>query len=234
MWLVMRAPFLPIGSLAIWTRISWPSLSRSLILGTSCVSRRWKRRPPRRPRGLLRSNRRTRRALRVAGGRCRSANFYSRIDGAVAASFGIEQRLSFGLRFFEFDFFANLLRLRRAPRRELSVGRPRRRTTCESRKPLHGRRRSNAPVRLACRASLFFELVVAFVGRFLVMNVSASSSSMVSSSMVPGAAKTGLFDFFVRLRCMFASRCFARSDDPCSASSMPFTPLPLSQSRATS
>ena len=33
MWLVMRAPFLAMGSLAIWIRISWPSLSNSVISG---------------------------------------------------------------------------------------------------------------------------------------------------------------------------------------------------------
>ena len=40
MWLVMRAPFLPIGSLAIWTRISCPSFSNSLIRGSArdCVA----------------------------------------------------------------------------------------------------------------------------------------------------------------------------------------------------
>src|ERR1039458_2936696 len=46
MWLVMRAPFLPMGSLAIWTRISCPSLSKSLIRGTGEFSRRRKRGPP--------------------------------------------------------------------------------------------------------------------------------------------------------------------------------------------
>src|SRR5206468_563529 len=36
----MRAPFFPIGSLAICTRISWPSFRRSVISGTFCGSRR--------------------------------------------------------------------------------------------------------------------------------------------------------------------------------------------------
>src|SRR6266851_2413170 len=46
MWLVMRAPFLPIGSFAIWTRISWPSFSRSVMSGMFCCSLRRNRRPP--------------------------------------------------------------------------------------------------------------------------------------------------------------------------------------------
>ena len=39
---VMRAPFLAMGSLAICTRISWPGLSRSLMMGRSevCMERR--------------------------------------------------------------------------------------------------------------------------------------------------------------------------------------------------
>ena len=37
MWLVMRAPFLAMGSLAIWTRISWPGFNRSLMMGRSEV-----------------------------------------------------------------------------------------------------------------------------------------------------------------------------------------------------
>ena len=37
MWLVMRAPFLAIGSLAIWTRISCPCFSSSLMIGRSLV-----------------------------------------------------------------------------------------------------------------------------------------------------------------------------------------------------
>ena len=39
---VMRAPFLAMGSLAIWTRISWPGFSRSLMMGRSevCMERR--------------------------------------------------------------------------------------------------------------------------------------------------------------------------------------------------
>src|ERR1700691_3550296 len=42
MWLVMRAPFLAIGSLAICTRISWPDFSKSEMIGRSdvCAERR--------------------------------------------------------------------------------------------------------------------------------------------------------------------------------------------------
>ena len=49
---VMRAPFLAMGSLAIWTRISWPGLSRSLMAGrlVDCMELR-----PRRSRPPLRS-----------------------------------------------------------------------------------------------------------------------------------------------------------------------------------
>ena len=54
MWLVMRAPFLPIGSLAIWTRTSWPSFNRSVISGCGRFEcgrgRTLLRRPLRRPR----------------------------------------------------------------------------------------------------------------------------------------------------------------------------------------
>ncbi len=64
MWLVMRAPFLPIGSLAICTRISWPSFSRSLIRGTGADSRRRKRRAPPPPPGCCRGVRADRAAPR--------------------------------------------------------------------------------------------------------------------------------------------------------------------------
>src|SRR5438477_468192 len=40
MWLVIRAPFLPMGSLAICTRISWPSLGKSLLSGIGECLRR--------------------------------------------------------------------------------------------------------------------------------------------------------------------------------------------------
>ncbi len=40
MWEVMRAPFWPSGSLAIWTMISWPSRSRSLMEGVAVFSAR--------------------------------------------------------------------------------------------------------------------------------------------------------------------------------------------------
>ena len=33
MWLVMRAPFLPMGSFAIWIRTSCPSFSKSVMSG---------------------------------------------------------------------------------------------------------------------------------------------------------------------------------------------------------
>src|SRR5208283_1663794 len=46
----MRAPFFAIGSFAIWISTSCPSLSSSLICGTTVFSRLRKRRPPRRPR----------------------------------------------------------------------------------------------------------------------------------------------------------------------------------------
>ena len=74
MWLVMRAPFLAIGSLAIWTRISCPGFSRSLMTGRSvvCAERRegprrscvprWLRPWPVRPR---------RRAAATLAARCR-------------------------------------------------------------------------------------------------------------------------------------------------------------------
>ncbi len=39
---VMRAPFLAMGSLAIWTRISWPGLSRSLMAGRLVVCMDWR------------------------------------------------------------------------------------------------------------------------------------------------------------------------------------------------
>ena len=58
MWLVMRAPFLAIGSLAICTRISWPGFSRSEMIGRSLVCADWRRafRPrPRRSRPRWRS-----------------------------------------------------------------------------------------------------------------------------------------------------------------------------------
>ena len=94
MWLVMRAPFLPIGSLAIWTRISWPSLSRSVIRGISAAllrrgaccrhHRLRERRPPRRPRPAIEC--RTLGALRVASGPGRSANFGAGVDSAVATA----------------------------------------------------------------------------------------------------------------------------------------------------
>ena len=66
---VMRAPFLAMGSLAIWTRISWPGFSRSLMAGRlvdcmewrdrraagRCRRRRGRRSPPAWRSRLLRS-----------------------------------------------------------------------------------------------------------------------------------------------------------------------------------
>src|SRR5438105_1832289 len=93
MWLVIRAPFLPIGSLAIWTRISWPSLSKSLILGTSC--------------GSCRLN----------------AHLGTGIYCAVAASLGIKQSLCLRLRLFQFQFLGVVLALSRAGFRRRNAAR---------------------------------------------------------------------------------------------------------------
>ena len=113
MWLVMRAPFLPMGSLAICTRISWPSLSKSLIFGTSCVCARGKRRHHlagvRHAADPSRAVR-TRGSLRVT---CRSrwrTNLCPGVDRSVTTSFCFDHRFRFRLCFFQFQFLAHLLR----------------------------------------------------------------------------------------------------------------------------
>ena len=124
MWLVMRAPFLPIGSLAIWTRISWPSLSRSLIRGTGADSAAAETASASTSAAALAVARatlpvavlagtRALRALRITGGCGGSANFHAGIDGAVAARFGVEHGFRFGLGLFEFQFFAVVFAFRR-------------------------------------------------------------------------------------------------------------------------
>ncbi len=55
MWLVIRAPFLAMGSLAICTRISWPGFSRSEMMGRSEVCAERRDGPPRRLPPILRS-----------------------------------------------------------------------------------------------------------------------------------------------------------------------------------
>src|SRR5688500_18720475 len=62
---VSRAPLVPSGSLTTWTRISWPSFSRSSILACG-----WSRSPPRsRPRRSPLGSGRPRGTRRVAGAR---------------------------------------------------------------------------------------------------------------------------------------------------------------------
>src|ERR1700694_530970 len=93
MWLVMRAPFLPIGSLAIWTRISCPSLSRSVISGIFCCWLLRDRRPPPPP---------PRRSIFGGGFR-----------HSCASGFGSQGCFRFGLSFIElgfvFRFFVNFI-----------------------------------------------------------------------------------------------------------------------------
>ena len=130
MWLVMRAPFFPIGSLAIWISTSCPSFSSSLICGTTCVlaaaeapstapsaaSIRSAIGPALRPATL--------RPLQQPRFRCRTANLGAGIDRTVANRLGFQQRFGFGLRLFEFQLlrfslfgfqygFGNCLAIRR-------------------------------------------------------------------------------------------------------------------------
>ena len=148
MWLVMRAPFFAIGSLAIWISTSCPSLSSSLICGTTVIFAAAEApstaasATPIEPAIRSALGPATLRPLQQPRLGRRTANFRARIHRAVANRFGLQQRLGFGLRLFQFQLlgfplfgFQHGFRNRFAVRRRLAARPPARSNSLRHRTP---------------------------------------------------------------------------------------------------